>query len=412
MNSSIVAIAWRNVARNRRRSLITILSVAIGLVALLFIWGFNDGGHNNMMANFRELMTGSFQVHQNDFFKHPKLETHITDPAVVVDALDRAGIDAWTTRLTSFALSAGDETSTGMLLLGMDPSREHLVSQVGEKISTGRFLQPGDAFTAVLGAAGAAKLNLSLGDEIVLLTLDRRGAMAADKFEIVGLVKTGDPLIDQGMVMVPLASAQELLVMEGRITDVIAKVPEGDLQQISADLRAVLGPKNLELQQWDEINPMIRQIVGLDNGFMYIFIGIIVLIVMSGVVNTVLVSMLQRTREFGVLMAMGTSTRAIGAVIMMEAVMLGVLGTALGTAIGLGLVAYFGRTGIDIGKMMGEDFQDIIGEFYMDTVIYAEIDTDHLLITILGLLAATILSALYPAWKAMQLEPVAAIRHV
>lgn len=412
MNSTIAAIAWRNVARNRRRSLITILSVAIGLVALLFIWGFNDGGHNNMMANYRALMTGSFQVHQDDFFKHPKLETNIADQTAIRAALELEGIEAWTTRLTSFALSAGEETSTGMLLVGMDPSREHLVSKVGQKISAGRFLQAGDEFTAVLGAPGADKLNLSLGDDIILLTQDRRGALAADRFQIVGLVKTGDPLIDQGMVMVPLASAQELLVMEGRITDVVAQVPEPELAEITANLRAALAPENLELQRWDQINPIIRQLVSLDNGFMYIFIGIVVLIVMSGVINTVLVSMLQRTREFGVLMAMGTSTGAIGAVVLIEAILLGVLGTALGTAIGLALVAYFGRTGIDIGQLMGEELEELIGEFYMDTVIYAEIDTDHLLITILGLLAATILSAIYPAWKAMRLEPVAAIRHV
>ena len=299
-----------------------------------------------------------------------------------------------------------------MLLVGMDPSREHLVSKVGQKISAGRFLQAGDEFTAVLGAPGADKLNLSLGDDIILLTQDRRGALAADRFQIVGLVKTGDPLIDQGMVMVPLASAQELLVMEGRITDVVAQVPEPELAEITANLRAALAPENLELQRWDQINPIIRQLVSLDNGFMYIFIGIVVLIVMSGVINTVLVSMLQRTREFGVLMAMGTSTGAIGAVVLIEAILLGVLGTALGTAIGLALVAYFGRTGIDIGQLMGEELEELIGEFYMDTVIYAEIDTDHLLITILGLLAATILSAIYPAWKAMRLEPVAAIRHV
>ncbi len=412
MSGTLFAIAWRNVVRNRRRSLITVLSVAIGLVALLFIWGFNDGSHNNMMANFRALMTGSFQVHRADFFDHPKLETNIADQSVLVAAIESAGIETWTTRLSSFALSTGEETSTGMMLVGMDPAREPLVTTLDEKISAGRFLEPGDEFTAVLGAKGADKLGLGLGDEIVLLTQDRRGALAADKFEIVGLVKTGDPIIDQAMVMVPLASAQELLVMEGRITDLVAQVPESDLHQIAAELRQVFEPEDLALMEWEEISPIIRQMVNLDNGFMYIFISIVVLIVMSGVINTVLVSMLQRTREFGVLMAMGTSTGAIGAVVLIEAIFLGLLGTAVGTAGGLGLVAWFGRTGIDLSKMMDPELVEIMGEFYLDVIIFAEIDTNHLLITVLGLLAATIVSAFYPAWRAMRLEPVEAIRHV
>ena len=109
MSGTLFAIAWRNVVRNRRRSLITVLSVAIGLVALLFIWGFNDGSHNNMMANFRALMTGSFQVHRADFFDHPKLETNIADQSVLVAAIESAGIETWTTRLSSFALSTGEK---------------------------------------------------------------------------------------------------------------------------------------------------------------------------------------------------------------------------------------------------------------------------------------------------------------
>lgn len=412
MSGTLFAIAWRNVVRNKRRSLITVLSVAIGLLALLFIWGFNDGSHNNLMANFRALMTGSFQVHQADFFDHPKLETNISDQTVLLAAMESAGIDAWTTRLSSFALSAGEETSTGMMLLGMDPAREPLVTTLNQKVSVGRFLEPGDEYTAVIGAKGAAKLGLGLGDEIILLTQDRRGTLTADKFDIVGLIKSGDPIIDQAMVMVPLESAQELLVMEGRITDLVAQVPEAELHQIAAELRKILEPEGLALLEWEEINPIIRQMVNLDNGFMYIFIGIVVLIVISGVINTVLVSMLQRTREFGVLMAMGTSTGAIGAVVLIEAIFLGLLGTAVGTAGGLGLVAWFGRTGIDLGAMMDPELVEILGEFYMDTIIFAEIDTNHLLITVLGLLAATIVSAFYPAWRAMRLEPVEAIRHV
>ena len=410
---TVLAIAWRNVLRNRRRSLITIASLMIGIVALLFLWAFNDGSYNNAIDNFRLRYIGSIQVHKQDFFRRPKLETRIDDPAAVIAAVEGVGVDAWTTRLTSFALVAGEEISAGMNLVGIDPEREPAVSILDERIITGRYLAPGEAGTAMLGARAARKLDVAVGGTIVLLSADRYGAMTADRFEVVGLFVTGDPLLDESSAFVSLADARTLLAMEGRVTDVVVQVPERDLDAKTAALRAALDGEDMEVLRWHDMSTLVLDAQTLDRAFAYIFLGIVVAIAVSGIANAVLVSMMQRTREFGVLLALGTRRTAVGAMIAAETLMLGIAGTLAGTAAGLGLVAWFHRTGIDMRNLMeGDALAGMLAEFAMDPVVYPVVNTDHLVVTVGLMIAASVLSAIYPVWRAMQLEPVEAIRHV
>jgi ABC-type lipoprotein release transport system permease subunit len=407
VSASVFAIAWRNIVRNRRRSLLTAAGIAIGLAALLFLWGFNDGAHNNMMRNYQAMFVGSLQIHKAGFFARPKLARHIRDPAAVTAALERAGVGRWTTRLTSFVLAAGAETSAGMMLVGVDPEREPLVSTVADKIVQGRFLAPGEAFACILGQGGARKLKVRLGDAVVLLGQDRRNGLAAERCTLVGIVAGSDPAFDKGMVLAPLATVQEMLAMEGRVTEVVALVPERRLDGVAARLERELSQADLEVLRWFDMFPIIKEWVALDNGFYYIFLGIVLLIVIAGVTNTVQVSMIERTREFGVLMALGTRARGVAAIVVAESLIIGLIGVAAGTAFGLATVAHFGRVGIDLSQMT-----EGLSRFYIDPVIYTEIDTDHLAITVLATLAATMASALYPAYRAVRLEPAAAIRHL
>lgn len=407
------SIAWRNVLRNFRRSLITVVSIGIGIIALLFLWAFNDGSYNNAIDNYRLRYIGSIQVHKGDFFRRPKLETHIADPAAVTDAIEAIGVDAWTTRLTSFALVAGEETSTGMILTGIDPAREGTVSLLDDNIVTGRFIQPGDKYVALLGVRAARKLNVEVGENIVMLSNDRRGAMTADRFEVVGLVTTGEPAVDEMSVFVPLADAQTMLAMEGRVTDVVAQVPERVLDDKVAAFRAALEGQDMEVLRWFDISSLVKDAQTLDGAFAWIFMGIVVAIVISGIANAVLVSMMQRTREFGVLLALGTQRATVGAMIALETLILGVAGTIFGTVTGLLLVEWLNNVGIDMRVMAEEGaFDDMLAEFAMDPIIYPVVNTDHLVITVALMLAASVLSSIYPVWRAMRLEPVEAIRHV
>ena len=407
MRAAVLSIAWRNVLRNRRRSLITAAAIAIGLTALIFLWGFNDGAHNTMMRNYQELFVGALQIHRQGYFQHPELANHIREPEAVAAALEAAGVSSWTPRLMGFALAAGAETSAGVMLAGIDPEREPRVTRIAEHIAEGRFIQPGDGLVCVLGAAGAQKLKVGIGDEVILLSQDRFGALAAERLRLVGIIRGGDPALERSILLAPLGTVQRMLAMEGRVTDVVARVPDDRLDAVAAALGRGLGGRGLEVLRWFDMFPIMKEWVALDNGFYYIFLGIVLVIVVAGVINTVMVSMIERTREFGVLMALGTRRADIAAIVGAEAAIIGLVGTASGSAMGLALVAIFGEIGIDLSEM-----SESLSRFYMDPVVRTEIDTDHLVITVLAMLAAAVASAVYPAIKAVRLEPAEAIRHV
>ncbi|MDQ6986649.1 MAG: ABC transporter permease [Mariprofundaceae bacterium] len=403
----IFQLAWRNVLRNARRSFITIAAIALGLSALLFLWGFNDGVHNSMMRNLQQPIIGSIQIHSDGYFRHPKLSRPLPDAARVRQLLDAAGVEQYTSRIRTFALAAGDDTSEGLVLLGVDPQRETQVTRLNRKVSHGRFLAADDKNTCVMGATTARNLGVSVGDDIVFLAQDRYGALAADRFRLVGVIDSGEMGIDRGLAVVPLAALDALLGMQGRVTDMIVLVAHERLESLTSILKRQLSGEGYEVLRWYDMYPMMKQWVELENGFYYIFLSVVLLIVAAGVMNTVLMSTLERMHEFGVMMALGCGRWRLAALVTVESAMLGMAGIAVGMAIGLSLVFVFQHVGIDLSGQM-----DTISRFYINPVVRTEIDTDHLLVTVSSVLLASLLAALVPAWRVARLEPVQAIHHV
>ena len=406
MIRSLVAVAWRNLARNPQRTALTVSAIALGLTALIGLWSFSDGLQRNMVSNFQDTIVGSLQVHHRGFFKRPELDRHIARPESVVEGLGAAGVNRWTWRLEGFALAAGARGSSGVFVMGMDPVREGQVTRFPSKITRGRFFAADDGRVCVLGAGTAQNLGLALGDTLVLMAYDRFGALAAEEFEVVGLVTTGEMGIDRGLAVVPLAALQEFLEMQGRVTSVVATVPEATLDVVSIAVRAALGEADYDVLRWHDMFPVMQEWVHLSNGFHYIFLAIVLVIVLGGVLNTVLLSMLERTRELGVLMALGMTTGQVRALVILEALGLGVLGTLAGAVAGVLLALSLARTGVDLSVFLGSTTR-----FYIDPIIRAELDGGHVLLAVAAAFVTAALAGAYPAWLASRLEPVEAMRH-
>jgi ABC-type lipoprotein release transport system permease subunit len=407
VSSALFIAAWRNLSRNPRRTALTVAVIAIGLAAMIFLWSFSRGLQGNMLRNFQDAIVGSLQVHRGDFFRHPELSKHIERPEEVAGAVETAGEQRWTWRLETFALAAGPETSAGTLLIGVDPGREPRVTRLAEKVTEGRFFTAGDDRACILGASMARNLKVGLGDPVVLMSHDRFGVLAAERFTLVGIITSGELGIDQGLVLAPLPAVQEMLEMHGRVTSVPVRVPTRRLEQTVATLREALADRGYEVLRWSDMFPVTREWVSLSDGFHYVFLGIVLFIVLAGVLNTVLASMLERTRELGVLMAIGMRQRQVGALVSLESLMLGVLGTAAGTALGVALVLVAGRVGIDLSAWLGSTTR-----FYVDPVIRAELGVDHLLLCVATVFNAALFAGIYPAWRASRLEPAEAMRRV
>ena len=404
---TLATMAWRNLWRNWRRSLITLAAIALSLVALLFLWSFGDGVHNTAIRNFESTFVGSLQIHARGYFKNPKLETALEQPAAIAQTLAQQGLELWATRVRAFALLAGAENSEGALLVGIDPVREARVTTVAQKLQQGRFLRAHDRFACLIGSGSARSLGLRLNDSVAVLLPARDGTLAAERLTVVGIIETGAPELDRGIVLVPLTTAQELTAMEDAVTEFVLSIPPARLAAAVAALRVALPAETIEVLPWHEMFPSFQEWIALDNSFYFIFLGIFLIIIVAGILNTVLMSMLERVRELGVLLALGSSRARIGALMALESMLLGVIGTVVGTAGGLGVVAVLHRVGIDLSHN-----NDAIRRFYIDPLVRPEINTDHLLITIAAVLAVSLLASIYPAWKAARLEPIAALRHV
>ncbi|MEN8129693.1 MAG: ABC transporter permease [Pseudomonadota bacterium] len=406
MNRALFRMVWRNLSGNLRRTLLTVSAVAIGLAAMIFLWGFSDGLQSNMAQNFQETLVGSLEIQHQGFFRHPELQRHIQHPDELITALEDSGVGHWTQRLFTFALAAGENTSLGLMLLGIDPSTEPRVTHIAEKITEGRFFTDQQAHECVLGATTARNLGARIGDPIVLMSYDRYGTPAVEEFTLTGIITSGELGIDRGLVLAPLATVQEMLEMQGRITGITVRLADKELAKTAKALQELLAGREYDVLRWDEMFPAVKEWMSLSDAFHYIFLTVVLLIVLAGVVNTVLLSMLERTRELGVMMALGTKRYQIGALVALESLVIGLLGIATGTLLGITTVLLVGRVGIDLSLLMGSTTR-----FYVDPIIHTRLDIHHLWYSCLAALVTTLLAGIYPALKAAQLEPVEAIRH-
>ena len=405
---TFLKIAWRNITRSKRRSCITISAVGFGVGALIFIWGFVEGAHRQMIENYTSLLTSDIQIHQKGFHQSQKLETHLLNPETLLVALEKnAQIKANAPRIKAVGLVSSSESSSGVMILGVDPEKESSVSTLHRRIKTGAFLDMERDSGIILGATLAKNLNVSIDDKIVLMSQALDGSIASGAFIIQGLLDTGTEEIDKGLALITLRAAQELFVMPRAISEIAIRLnPAAESRTTARKLKDIL-PQNsdLEILPWQEVSPSFQQWIEFDNGFIWIIVFVVMIVVAIGILNTVLMGVLERTREFGILLALGTKRQEIITMVAWESFFLGTIGSLMGLLLGLALNTYFGKTGIDLTA-----FTKALNSFYIDSVIYPSLNVTHSAVSVMLVLTTSIVVSIYPAFHAANLKPVEAIR--
>lgn len=400
-------LAMRGLARNRRRSLITIAAIAIGLAGLVFLWGYIDGINRQMIANITSYLTGHVQVHQKGYHDDPTLDLAFDGPegvAVLVRA--QPGVAAVAPRIEGEALASGPEKTRGVLVIGVDPARESAITTLSRAVKAGSYLDAGDPNGILLGDRVAEILRVAVGGEVTLVTQAADGSIGAGRYRVRGIFDSGIDMIDSAYVFLTLPAAQSLYALEGQVTTLTVRLDElGAVPDASAALSGKLGAA-FEVLGWQKLLPRLADNVAFHELFTYIILFVVFVVVTLGIANTILMGVMERIREFGVMMALGTAPGQITRVVLYEAALLGLAGIAAGNAIGLGIVGYLGRRGIDLGQYT-QAVQMMPG---LTGIVYPRARADHLLFLSALLLAATVAASLYPAWKAAGFTPVEAIR--
>jgi ABC-type lipoprotein release transport system permease subunit len=403
----LAKIAWRNVWRNKRRSAIVIVSVVVGVVALIVTDAIYTGMVDQMLYNQVGLHVGHLQIHRRGFRDDPRIQLSLERPARVDSLLaSRAEVRASSARVLADGLVSSAYASSGIRIVGVDPVREPDVTLIAQSVVRGRYLG-GSGREILLSEATARLLEVDLGDKVVVMASGLDGKVGSDAFRVVGLFRTFDSEFDKWTLFVPIRRAQEMLSMGERVSEFVAVLHDQSLADtLASDLRSQLGP-GYEVLTYKDVLPLLSYQVEALGEFMFIYYVIIGIALVFGIVNTMLMAVLERMPELGVLKAIGMSEGRLFGMILLEAAMLGLLGTCAGVVIAYLVNLPLARSGVDLA-----DFSESLTSLGIGSVVYPVLNARIIASTFLTIPLFAVLGAVYPALKAVRLRPLEAMRHV
>jgi len=406
---TFILIAFRNILRNKYRSAITISAIAFGLFALIFLKGFIDGADYQMINNYTDLLIGHIQIHAKGFQKSIGLEKTIAGANNLIEKISKnRKIIAHSKRIKDFALISSPENSYGVLLLGIDPEEEKKVSSFHKRIRKGFYLNPQDKNKIIIGKDLAENLKVALEDKVVIMSQAADGSLATAAFEVCGIIDTGAEEIDKNLAVITLSDAQELLTLEDKVSEIVLKISSlKEVDKLTLTLRGQLDTNLFEVLNWKDISPMTYQWLKFDQIFTSLILFIFLIVVASGILNTILMAVLERTREFGIMLALGTKKNQIMFMVAAESFILALTAALIGSIAAILTVNYFGQRGIDLSK-----FSKALDSFYIGSVIYTRLEWGGFFISLIVVFLTSIVTSLLPAYKAANLKPIEAIRHI
>lgn len=402
----LATLAWRNVLRNLRRSVITILSIAVGLAALTFVWAFIDGQNDQMIRNSTRFLAGDVQVHLKGYHDDPTLDLTMAEAQPVLTAASAdPNVAAAVVRLEGKALASRADKSRGIMLVGVDPRSESRVSALFSAVVEGLALAD-DTPGALIGEQLAQALGLAVGDELLLVGQAYDGSVASGRYPVRGIFRTRIDELDGRIAVLPLAVVREFFAAPAGASAIALRLQDRDrLDATQARLSQRLGPR-YEVLGWPRLLPLVAVSTRFHEVMAWVVLAMFFGIVTAAVANPILMAVVERTREFGIMLALGAGRARLLSLVLIEAMMLGALGIVAGNLLGLSIAGFFARRGIDLGAF-GSAVRTMPG---LEDIVYTVIRPERSVLVSLLVFGIACLTALYPAGKAALLEPVAAIR--
>lgn len=399
-------LAWRNIWRNRNRSLIAMASIASAVTLAVVTSSLQKGVFDNLIRNLVSLYTGYIQVHGAGYWKEQTLDNSFeTGDTLLTTILQSGAVSNAAPRLEVFALASAGEKTQGCLVAGVDPEEEDKLTRLRNKLTQGNFIT-GASQEALMAEGLAKKLNLGIGDTLVLLSQGYYGATAAGQFRIAGILHFGSPELNGRICYLPIDAARFWLDAPNRATALALTLDDtrktGDVKKT---LESAL-PPGYEVMTWEEMMPEIVQHIKTDTAGTYIFLAILYLLISFGIFSTLLMMLSERQREFGMLVALGMRRSKIAVMILLESVMLTFLGSLAGVLLSWPITWYFTAYPIRIGGEMAKIYE----RFGFEAIFPATLHAPIFLNQTLTVLAIGLILALYPVVRVMRLDPVAAMR--
>lgn len=403
-------LAWRNLWRNTRRTAIIIIAIVVGAWAMIFLGALMRGTVDSMVQNTVSALVGHIQIHHKGYRSDPVIGNRIQEPEPILLILNRVlPSDAqWSARVRVNAVANNARHSAGVTFVGIDPDDEAAVSFIGEyAINKGRYLRPGEDNAILAGQALVDDFNTRPGHKLIIMSQNAGNEIASRAFRIAGVFDAELEATEKGFVFVNKSAAQEMLQIGDGVTEIAVTLMDRKLVDTAAkDLRAAL-PDAFAVHTWQELLPAITGYLDIFNGFMRLWHLIIFIAMGFGIVNTLLMAVFERMREFGILKALGVKPWWIVRGVLTESFLLLTIGLILGNALSFLNVWALSKNGIDLSAFAaGADMAGV------SRIIYPVLEVGDVFAANLVVLALGLLVSLYPAIKAARFTPVEAMRHI
>ncbi len=404
--STLIKIAWRNIWRNRLRSLVVIFSIILGIWSGVFINGFSYGLNRQRTFETIKSNLSHIQIHDTAWSQDPNIENQVLSPEKITSFLqNHPQVNAVANRILLNGIISSANGSGGVQITGIEPEKEHGLTGLADDLTQGEFFGE-KKNRIVIGEAMAEKLKARIGSKVVITFTDSKGVIISGAFKVVGIYKGVSSQLEQLKVYVRQRDLRKLLNEEITVHEIALMTTGMEMvESVQQELQQKF--PHYDIQSWDEISPELGYADELMETMLYIIIGIIMLALSFGIVNTMLMAVLERKKELGMLMAVGMSKKRVFSMILWETLMLSLCGGPLGILLGYFTILYTGSSGINLTM-----FADGLQSFGMSPIVYPYIEISFYFGTGLLVVVMALLSSLYPARRALKLNPVEAIRTI
>lgn len=403
----MIHIAWRNIWRNKRRTVVVLTAVVIGVWAMIIMGALMRGVADQFVRNGIATLTGHIQIHARGYREDPVIENSMTDPLEVEEALAAVlpGDARWCRRIRVNAIASNARHSSGLTLVGIEPEREKGISFVGEAVSGGRHLAPGDRDAIVVGKSLIEKFHTKLDYKLVLMSQDTDREIASRAFKIAGIYEAEMEATEKQFAFVAIEAARGMLKLRNAVSEYSVLFQNNEEADSAAGrLREILPADRYEVSTWKDLLPLVTAILRMYDWFIFLWFFIVFIAMGFGIVNTMLMAVFERIREFGLLKALGMKPRLIVREVLTETLFLLIIGLIVGNLCGLATVYWLSDRGIDLTAFSkGMEFAG------MARIIFPIIEMKDLLSANVVVVVLGLLVSCYPAVKAARFTPVEAM---
>ncbi|MBW2451305.1 MAG: ABC transporter permease [Deltaproteobacteria bacterium] len=406
-----VSLAWRNLWRNRRRTIITLAAISFSIMLVQAFHNLSFGVYESMVDSGVRAGSGHIAIYHTGYLntRDESLSFPVASLPEVIEQIP--GVVQALPRIYLPALAQTSRESRGVVLIGVEPKKERLTNPFLQNLSDQSMIRKSNSRDAIIGQRLLQELQIKPGQKFVVTAQHRDGSLHSELLRVRGIINTGMKDIDSSLILI---GSQRAAMLSGHIGNVhelaiVLKSAWLDRQVFPEIAKRLVNHPNVEAVNWEQAMPNLANAIKLDYASQKFIFLIILLIVTIGVINTMLMSVMERMREFGVILALGSTPVKLGGLILLEALILGCIAALLGSFLGCLATWYLATVGIDLETFMPETLE--FGGVVFDTVLRANWDIAWMAQIAIYVIGLTVFAALYPAVKAGRISPMEGMRH-